>query len=65
MIDCPTCSGPHDNEIHRATACIENYLRALGLACLEAADKPRMRPLLFAVLLLAPKTIAELRRLAA
>ena len=41
---------------------IENYLRALGLACIEAAGEPRVRPLLLALLLIAPKTIAELRR---
>ena len=43
---------------------VEGYLRALGLACQEAADEPRVRPLLFALLLLAPKTILELRRAA-
>jgi hypothetical protein len=41
---------------------VEGYLRALGLACLEAAREPRVRPLLFPLLLIAPKTILELRR---
>jgi hypothetical protein len=41
---------------------IEGYLHALGNACLEAAATPRVRPLLFMLLLRAPKTIAELWR---
>lgn len=43
------------------TSSVENYLRALSAACREAADEPRARPLLFALLALAPRTIAELR----
>jgi hypothetical protein len=42
---------------------IEGYLRALGLACLEGADEPRVRPLLFRLLLLVPKTLCELHYL--
>ena len=41
---------------------IEHYLHALARACEEAAAEPKVRPLLFALLLLAPRTILELRR---
>jgi hypothetical protein len=38
------------------------YLRELRTACHEAADDPRLRPLLFRLLLIAPRSICELRR---
>ena len=41
---------------------VENYLRALGLACIEAASKPRVRALLVMLLLRAPRTLCELAR---
>jgi hypothetical protein len=41
---------------------VEGYLHALGTACLEAAREPRVRGLLFRVLLLAPRTLCELRQ---
>jgi hypothetical protein len=50
---------------------VEQYLRALGSACLEAATTPKVRPLLFALLLVAPRTLLQIaaeqraRRLAA
>ncbi len=40
------------------------YLRARGTACYEAADYPRLRPLLFRLLELAPKTIRDLEQAA-
>jgi hypothetical protein len=40
---------------------VEHYLHALGSACVEAAREPR--PLLFMLLLVAPRTIAELWQL--
>jgi hypothetical protein len=42
------------------TPSVENYLRALSAACREAADEPRVRPLLFALLLIAPRTLWQL-----
>ena len=39
---------------------IEAYLHALAKACEEAADTPRVRPLLFLLLLRAPRTLCEL-----
>ena len=50
---------------------VEQYLRALGSACPEAATTPKVRPLLFALLLVAPRTLLQIaaeqraRRLAA
>ena len=41
------------------TPTVERYLRQLGLAYLEAADDPKVRPLLFALLLLAPRTLCD------
>ena len=41
---------------------VEHYLHALAKACEEAADTPRVRPLLFLLLLAAPRTLCELRR---
>jgi hypothetical protein len=41
---------------------IESYLRGLGHACLEAADRPQTRLLLLQLLLRAPRTLAELLR---
>ena len=39
---------------------VEAYLRALSAACREAADEPQVRPLLFALLLIAPRTLWQL-----
>jgi hypothetical protein len=41
---------------------VEGYLYQLGLACLEGATAPETRPLLLAVLQIAPRIIAELQR---
>lgn len=41
---------------------VATYLRQLGQACIEAANDPRVRPLLFRVLLIAAQTIAQLAR---
>jgi len=38
------------------------YLHSLAKACEEAADEPRVRPLLFKLLLAAPLTLAQLVR---
>jgi hypothetical protein len=43
-------------------ASIEAYLHALARACLEGATNPRVRGLLFALLLRAPSTLAQLGR---
>ena len=41
---------------------VEHYLRALSAACREAADDAKLRPVLFLLLTVAPKTICELLR---
>lgn len=41
---------------------LSTYLRELGSACREAADDARLRPLLFRLIELAPKTIFELQQ---
>jgi hypothetical protein len=41
---------------------VEHYLCGLSAACREAADTPRVRPLLFLLLLRAPRTLCELVR---
>ena len=41
---------------------VEHYLRALAAACAEAAREPRVRALLFMLLLRAPRTLCELAR---
>ena len=38
------------------------YLHELGRACHDAADDARLRPLLFRLIELAPKTIFELQQ---
>lgn len=44
------------------TPTVAAYLHGLAHACLEAASNPRVRPLLFALLPRAPRTLCELRR---
>jgi hypothetical protein len=44
------------------TPTVERYLLALARSCIEAAANPRVRGLLFALLLRAPRTIAQLGR---
>jgi len=39
---------------------VENYLRGLASACLEAAREPRVRALFFLVLLRAPRTLLQI-----
>jgi hypothetical protein len=41
---------------------LKSTCNALASACLEAAREPRVRALLFWLLLLAPRTMLELRR---
>lgn len=44
------------------TPSVESYLYVPDRACIEGAANPRVRSLLFALLLIAPQTIAQLRR---
>ena len=41
---------------------VEGYLRGLASACREASREPQVRALLLRLLLIAPSTILELRR---
>jgi hypothetical protein len=41
---------------------VECYLHALARACEEAAREPKVRALLFMLLLRGPRTLCELRR---
>jgi hypothetical protein len=46
----------------RSDARIRRYLQALAKLCIEVAAEPRLLPTFLQVLLLVPKTIAELAK---
>jgi hypothetical protein len=47
------------SEIKKETS-IESYLRGLGHACLEGADRPQTRTLLYQILRRAPAILLQL-----
>jgi hypothetical protein len=46
----------------RSDARIRRYLQALGKLCIEVADQPKLVPVFLQILLLVPRTIAELAK---